>query len=108
MFYPAALAGYYYGYAPYAAANAEAAKQEEWDNMVKKRAVDPDLFNPFTPIPFHGSLQSHYGLANINMVGHINQANHMNEDTYVWRSFTDSYDHGNKKRHLYNWTSINA
>jgi hypothetical protein len=108
MFYPAALAGYYFVYAPHSAAKAELAKQEEWDNMVKKRSVDPDLFNPFTPIPFHGSIQSHYGLANLNMRGFVNQNNHINEATYVWKGMHDSYDHGNKRTHLYNWTSVNV
>ena len=38
MFYPAALAGYYFVYAPHSAAKAELAKQEEWDNIWRNQA----------------------------------------------------------------------
>ena len=106
MFYPAAIGFYFYVVKPYNAKEAEKAKKDEWDSMVERRAVDPDLFNPFTPLPFHNSIQSHYGLAKLNMRGHVNTSNHINEETYVWKNFHNSYDHGNKKTHLYNWTSV--
>ena len=53
MTYPGALAFVYFVGMPWYNARQAAAKQEEWDGMVKRRAVDPDLFNPFTPLPFH-------------------------------------------------------
>ena len=60
LFYPGAFAAYKFIVAPYRANSAKEAEQEEWDGMVKHRPVDPDLFNPFTPIPFHNSPELKY------------------------------------------------
>ena len=65
--------------------------------MVKAKPLDPDLFNPFTPIPFHNNPELKYVYANVNMRNYISQASHHNVDTYVWRNYHNSYDHGNKK-----------
>ena len=67
--------------------------------------VDPDLFNPFTPIPYHNNLELKYAFAHVNMRNYIDKE-HLNVDDYIWKSFHDSYDHGDKKKHMYNWTSI--
>jgi hypothetical protein len=35
--------------------------------------------------------------------GYINQ-NHLNPQEYAWKNYYNSYDHSNKKTHLYNWS----
>ena len=71
LFYPGAFAAYYFLGAPYREAKKKAAEQEEWDGMVKHRPLDPDLFNPFTPIPFHNNPELKYNYANVNMRNYI-------------------------------------
>merc|ERR1712070_1273016 len=105
MTYPAFFAFVYFGAIPWYNNSCEVAKKEEWDNMIKKKVVDPDLFQPFSPIPFHNSQQAHYGLAHISMLNYVDSSIHINTNDYVWKSFHDSYDHCNKKVHYYNWTS---
>ena len=99
LFYPAAFAFYKGVIAPYREQSEKDTKQAEWDGMVQHRPVDPDLFNPFTPIPFHNSPEVKYTVANINMRNYISQATHYNSNEYVWRNYHDSFDHNNKKRY---------
>lgn len=73
--------------------------------MAKAKVVDPDYFNPFTPIPFHNNPELKYVFADINMRKYVNE-NHINVKDYQWKNYHDSYDHGNKKTYLYNWTSV--
>merc|ERR1711893_35399 len=77
LVYPAALSLYVGVYKPYAQSKEEAAKKEEWDNMAKARPVDPDIFNPFTPVPFHNNPELKYAYANINMRNYFNE-HHVN------------------------------
>ena len=106
LFYPGAFAAYWFIGAPYMEQKNKKAEQEEWDGMVKHRPVDPDLFNPFTPIPFHNNPELKYCYAGVNMKNYISQSTHFNAAEYRWRNYHNSYDHGNKKTYLYNWTSV--
>ena len=109
--YPLMAAAYFFGYKPYAAAGEEADKKAKWDELLKAKPVDPDLFNPFTPIPYHNNIELKYVFSHISMRNYVDKE-HLNVDDYIWKSFHDSYDHGNKKKHLYNftemWTSVDA
>ena len=106
MFYPTFMGLVYFVGLPWKAERDAAAKAAEWEGMVKRKAVDPDLFNPFSPIPFHNSIQVHYGTAHIKMQNFVKESSHINEDTYVWKNYHHSFDHGNKKSYTYNWTSV--
>ena len=105
LIYPLLAGGYLFGYKPYAAKSEEEAKKKQWEELLKAKPVDPDLFNPFTTIPYHNNLELKYVFADVNMRNYIDK-NHLNVDDYVWKSFHDSYDHGNKKKHLYDWTDM--
>ena len=75
------------------------------DNMVKAKTMDPDLFNPFSAIPWHNNPELKYTFAHINMRHYMNK-DHINEKDYIYKGYHNSYDHDNKKVWLYNWTSI--
>ena len=105
LFYPLIAGGYVFGYKPYAAKKAEKQFQDDMDDMVKAKTMDPDLFNPFTPIPWHNNPELKYAFAHINMRHYMNK-DHINEKDYIWKGYHDSYDHANKKVWLYNWTSV--
>ena len=100
--YPAIFGFGYFVVLPWQKSSNDAAEKAEWDNMITQKAVDPDLFNPFTPIPFHNNPELKYAHSHIKMRNYINE-NHLNPDEYVWKNYHDSYDHGNKKRHVWNW-----
>ena len=104
-FYPAAFIVYRQVYAPYKRAQAEADKKADWDNLIKARPVDPDTFNPFTPIPYHNNPELTYMFSHINMKNYVNQ-NSINVKEYVWKNYHDSFDHNNAKTHTYNWTRV--
>ena len=104
-FYPAAFLFLQYVAMPYKRASDEAAKKKEWDDMTAARAVDPDIFNPFTAIPFHNNPELKYVFAHIDMKGYVNE-NHINVKDYVWKNYHNSYDHNNQKSYLFNWTSM--
>ena len=103
--YPAAVGLYYGVYKPYEAGKEAAAKELEMEQMAKAKTVDPDLFNPFTPIPFHNNPELKYVFANVNMRHYVN-GNHINVDDYQWKNYLNSFDHGSKKTYLYNWSSV--
>ena len=105
LFYPTALALYFGGYKPYEARKAEATKKEEYEKMVKAKPVDPDYFNPFTPVPFHNNPELKYVFSGVSLRNYVNE-NHINAADYQWKNYFDSYDHANKKRYLYNWSSV--
>ena len=105
LVYPISLGLYFGVYSPYAERKAERAKQGEYDAMCKARAVDPDDFQPFSPIPFHNNREVRYVFAEVNMRKYINE-NQINTQDYFWKNYFDVYDHGNKKTHLYNWSSV--
>ncbi len=75
--------------------------------MPKARKVDPDLFSPFSPIPYHNNPELKYGFAHIRMHNKLNE-NQIDPKTYVWRGFHNSYDHDNKAAYTYNWTSLHS
>ena len=106
MFYPAVGSFFNFVVMPYYRASGEASKKEEFDTMCKRQEVDPDNFNPFTPIPFHNNAELKYIYANVNMRGFINRNVGFNADTYVWRNYHNSYDHSNSKQYAYMYTSV--
>ena len=73
--------------------------------MAKAKTVDPDYFNPFSPIPFHNNAELKYVFAEVNMRKYVNE-NHINTKDYQWKNYHNSYDHGNKKTYTYNWSSV--
>lgn len=105
--YPVLLGVYLYGVKPYMARSAQKQEETEWANMPKTKKVDPDLFNPFTPIPYHNNPELKYAFAHINMHNYVNE-NQLNTKTYAWKNYHNSYDHDNKNTYLYNWTSVHA
>ena len=72
LVYPGILALYLYGVKPYMKNSADQAEKKEWDNMPKARKVDPDLFSPFSPIPYHNNPELKYGFAHVHMHNYIN------------------------------------
>jgi hypothetical protein len=105
LIYPISVGLYFGVYSPYKAKANQAVKDAEMAAMAKAKVVDPDYFNPFTPIPFHNNPELKYVFAEINMRKYVNE-NHINVKDYQWKNYHDSYDHGNKKTYLYNWTSV--
>ena len=105
--YPALVGIYLYGVKPYMDNSAQQLEATEWENMPKAKKVDPDLFNPFSPIPYHNSVDVKYTFANIKMHGHLNE-NQINTQNYAWKNYHNSYDHNNQYTHLYNWTSVHG
>ena len=107
LFYPIAGAVYYFVIAPEMKRRNQAADQKEWESMPKANKVDPDLFNPFTPVPYHNNPELKYAFAHINMHNYLN-ANHINAKDYVWKSYHNSFDHNNRNAYMYNWTSVHS
>ena len=105
MFYPSVYCMWAYVIAPYNARNAAAVVQGEVDIMSKARPVDPDLFSPFSPIPYHNNPELPYVYHGINMRNYVNAA-HINEKDYVWKNYHNSFDHGNKHNYKWNWTQV--
>ena len=103
--YPSALAAYLLVVKPIMKRRAEEAEQREWDGMPKLKPVDPDLFNPFSPIPYHNSVEVKYAFAGINLHNFMNK-NHINTQTYPWKGYHNSYDHNDQGEYVYNWTSM--
>lgn len=104
LFYPAALLTYIMAIKPYMKARSEKAVQDEWDALPKAKVLDPDLFNPFSPIPYHNSKEVKYSIDHIRMFNYVNK-NHLSVKDYPWKSYHNSYDHNNTNAYLYNWTS---
>ena len=107
LLYPGILSFYLYVVKPYMKNNEEKSEKEQWDRMPKAKRVDPDLFNPFSPIPYHNSPEVRYTFANIRMHGHLNE-NQLNTNTYVWKGFHNSYDHNNDSAYAFNWVSLHS
>ena len=104
-FYPATFVFYQLVIAPWRKSSADAAKKAEWDGLIKARPVDPDIFNPFTQIPYHNNPELKYVFAHTNMKNYVNQ-NHINPSEYLWKNYHHSFDHNNQKQYTYNWTSV--
>lgn len=107
LVYPGILSLYLYVIKPYMKENDAKSEKEQWERMPKAKRVDPDLFNPFSPIPYHNSPEVRYGFAHINMHNYLNE-NHVNTKGYVWKNFHNSYDHDNKEVYAYNWVSLHS
>ena len=106
MLYPIIGGSLWFVYKQYSTASAEAAKQATWDALPKASVVDPDYFNPFSAIPYHNNQEVHYRYAKNRMHNYVDPKTHINTADYAFRGFHDSYDHGNKKTHLYNWANM--
>ncbi|CAI2384953.1 unnamed protein product [Moneuplotes crassus] len=105
LFYPTAFVLYQFVYKPYSAAQNEKAKKADWEALPKARKVDRDIFNPFTPIPFHNNRELKYAYAHINMLDYVNE-NHVNVKDYPYKQYHNSYSEDNE--YLYNWTSTSS
>ena len=105
LIYPTILGAYVGVYKPYAKEQEAATKRQEMEDMAKAKPVDPDYFNPFTPVPFHNNPELKYVFSDVNLRNYVD-ANHMNAKDYIWKSYFNSYDHGDKKTHLFNWSSV--
>ncbi len=104
-FYPAAFGFLVWVVVPWQKARWAAAEKAEWDGLIKARSVDPDIFNPFTPIPYHNNPELKYVFSHVNMRNYVNK-NHLNTKDYVWKGYHNSFDHGDKKTYTYNWTCV--
>ena len=80
-------------------------EKKEWDALIAQKEVDPDLFNPFTPVPYHNNPDYKYVFAGLNMHNFISKK-HFNEKEYMWKSYHNSYDHNNDHTYKWNWTLI--
>ena len=105
LFYPGIWALWTYVIAPKRAADAVAAAKAEFDSLSKAKAVDPDLFSPFSVIPYHNIPELTYAFHGINMRNYVNHAQ-INESNYVWKSYHNSFDHGSKQNYKWNWTRV--
>ena len=65
--------------------------------MPKLKTVDPDSFNPFSPIPFHNNAELRYRFAGVRMHQYIDSKTQMNLDNYQYKTYYDVYDHAGKK-----------
>mmetsp|Transcript_11679 Transcript_11679/g.13220 ORF Transcript_11679/g.13220 Transcript_11679/m.13220 type:complete len:125 (+) Transcript_11679:30-404(+) len=105
LFYPSAFVFYKFLYQPYSVRKAELAEEQEWKGMPQAREVDRDIFNPFTPIPFHNNRELKYAYSHLDMFGYTNE-NHINVKEYPYKQYQNSY--GENNEHLYNWTSTSS
>ena len=87
----------YFGGSAYMKYSAESMEKQVQESLPKLRKVDPDLFNPFTPIPFHNNPESKYRFADMKLHGYLDAKTHMNLKDYAYKGFNDSFDHGDKK-----------
>lgn len=94
LLFPGVFTFYKLVYAPYSKAKADQAKAEAAKGELKALPVDPDLCNPFTPIPYHNNYELKFGLAHINMHNYINE-NGINVKDYPYKQYHDAFDHNN-------------
>ena len=87
----------YFGGSAYMKYSADAAEKQVQESLPKLRKVDPDLFNPFTPIPFHNNPESKYRFADMKLHGYLDAKTHLNLKDYAYKGFNDAFDHGDKK-----------
>merc|ERR1740123_1316599 len=71
-FYPTVLSVYFLGIKPMRMASNEKAAKQDWEDLVEARKVDPDTFNPFTPVPYHNNPELTYVYAHIDMRNYVN------------------------------------
>ena len=104
--YPGLAAFLYLGPYGYYKKSQEAQDKADWENMIKAKAMDPDLFNPFTPIPFHNNPELKYTFAHVNVRNYINE-HHINTKDYPYKAYFDAYDHSGRRQYLWNWSVPN-
>ena len=104
LFYPAVLIVGFGFVKPWYKARQEKAAEEDMAKLLKGKPVDPDLFNPFSPLPYHNNRELPYALQHIRMHKYLNE-NHINVQDYAWKGYSNSYDHDDEKTYMYNYTS---
>ena len=105
LIYPAGAAYYALVHKKNKEAEVTQIKQDTLDGLSKAKVVDPDLFNPFSTIPFHNNVEMKYIYADTKMHGYIDKEQ-QNVKDYYYKGYHDSYDHSGNREHLYNWTSV--
>ena len=100
------LGSTYFLYSSYSTKAAEAQKKEDIENLPELKKVDPDLFQPFSAIPFHNNLELKYRYADMKLHGYLDPKSQLNVKDYAYKGFHDCYDHSGKKQHYYNWISV--
>ena len=95
-----------YGILPWYNKRQVVAKQKEQDDKPLAAKVDPDLFNPFSPIPYHNNPELKYAFANVKMHNYLEKNTHINEEDYFWKAYHNSYDHNNTNGYMYSWISL--
>lgn len=104
--YPIVGGTAYFLYNTYkASADATAAAEAE-ATAPKAVAVDPDLFNPFTAIPFHNNKELNYRYADVKLHGYLDKNTQLNVKNYHWKNYHNSFDHDNKRVYMWNWISM--
>ena len=103
--YPVFGGGAWFFWSNYSAANKIKQDKEDEEAMPKLKAMDPDNFNPFSPIPFHNNHQLRYRYANNKLIGYQDKS-HTNAKDYPFKNFHYSFDHSNKKAYTFNWVSV--
>ena len=93
-------------YNSYSASSGEQQEKLDWENLPKLKKVDPDLFNPFSAIPFHNNMELKYRYADMKLHGYLDPKSQLNAKDYAYKGFHDCYDHSGKKQHYYNWISV--
>ena len=94
--YPILGGSLYFIYQTYSKISAEKQKAIELESMPKVKAVDPDNFNPFTPIPFHNNPELRYRYAGVRLYGYLDLKTQLNVNDYAYKGFHNSFDHSNK------------
>ena len=105
LLYPTLALGWVFIVKPYNKRSADKIEQGEWDKMPETTKMDRELFNPFTPIPYHNNDELKYSLAHINMHGYLNE-NHLHVKDYPYKQYHNSYSPHNSNTHEYNWGSM--
>merc|ERR1719321_376334 len=83
------LGGGYQGYSMYSAKSKADADKEVQDNLPKLMKVDPDVFHPFSPIPFHNNPELKYRYANMKLHGYVDAKSHLNLKDYAYKGYHD-------------------
>ena len=107
LLYPAILIGWQFTVVPYQKKARKNLEKVEWELMPEAVPVDRDLFNPFTPIPFHNNEELKYILAKIDMRGYLNE-NHINVQDYKYKQYHNSFAQNDDNTYEFNWISLHG
>ena len=106
--YPIAGLFYMYVMKPMYDKSVEDGKKRDEAMYPKARTVDPDLYTPFTPIPFHNNFTLKAAHKDLKMFGYINE-HHINPQSYFHKQYFHSFNHEDKDlSHTYNWHSFHG